>query len=365
MDTILLIILVILLGATLGILYLNLRSKPKDENENKEAEELANLNAEIVRLKDSLNSTINTSLSSMSTSFNSLSTGVTKDMTEALTKVDEKVGNFNEQVKLLNQSQEGITKILAGVKKYGTLAEYSLDALIKDLLPASQFMTNVKMKEDTSENVEFAIKLQGDVLVPVDSHFPVEKFKAITDAHEADDKKAVADARTKLASAFKAKAKSVMEKYIVPPKTTDFAIVYAPTESLYKELTEYQDPSTKELLTQELMKKYKIVICGPNTLSAYLQSLHMGFQSLKVQKGATEIYNHLKTISTRFAKHFDNVIVLRKKLEEAMNVVDKFGTDARSITRTLENIKDPEQVEKAVLTENVEKFVERNNQLKK
>ena len=365
MDTILLIILVILLGATLGILYLNLRSKPKDENENKEAEELANLNAEIVRLKDSLNSTINTSLSSMSTSFNSLSTGVTKDMTEALTKVDEKVGNFNEQVKLLNQSQEGITKILAGVKKYGTLAEYSLDALIKDLLPASQFMTNVKMKEDTSENVEFAIKLQGDVLVPVDSHFPVEKFKAITDAYEADDKRAIADARTKLASAFKVKAKSVMEKYIVPPKTTDFAIVYAPTESLYKELTEYQDPSTKELLTQELMKKYKIVICGPNTLSAYLQSLHMGFQSLKVQKGATEIYNHLKTISTRFAKHFDNVIVLRKKLEEAMNVVDKFGTDARSITRTLENIKDPEQVEKAVLTENVEKFVERNKQLKK
>jgi len=365
MDMILLIILVILLGATLGILYLNLRSKPKDENENKEAEELANLNAEIVRLKDSLNSTINTSLSSMSTSFNSLSTGVTKDMTEALTKVDEKVGNFNEQVKLLNQSQEGITKILAGVKKYGTLAEYSLDALIKDLLPASQYMTNVKMKEDTSENVEFAIKLQGDVLVPVDSHFPVEKFKAITDAHEADDKKAVADARTKLASAFKAKAKSVMEKYIVPPKTSNFAIVYAQTESLYKELTEYQDPSTKELLTQELMKKYKIVICGPNTLSAYLQSLHMGFQSLKVQKGATEIYNHLKTISTRFAKHFDNVIVLRKKLEEAMNVVDKFGTDARSITRTLEKIKDPEQVEKAVLTENVEKFVERNKQLKK
>ncbi len=364
MDMILLIILVILLSATLGILYLNLRSKPKDDNENQEAEEIANLKTEIVTLKDTLNNTINTSLGTMSTSFNALSTGVTKDMTEALTKVDEKVGNFNQQVQLLNQSQEGITKILAGVKKYGTLAEYSLDALIKDLLPASQFMTNVKMKEDTSENVEFAIKLQGDVLVPVDSHFPVEKFKAITDAHEADDKREVADARTKLASAFKAKAKSVMEKYIVPPKSTDFAIVYAPTESLYKELTEYQDPSTKELLTQELMKKYKIVICGPNTLSAYLQSLHMGFQSLKVQKGATEIYNHLKTITTRFEKHFDNIITLRKKLEEAMSVVDKFGTDARSISRTLENIKDPEQVEKAVQTENVEKFVERNKQLK-
>ena len=307
MDTILLIILILMFGAILAILYLNIKSKKEIRAD--ETNEIANLNAEIIRLKDSLNSTINTSLSSMSTSFNSLSTGVTKDMTEALTKVDEKVGNFNEQVKLLNQSQEGITKILAGVKKYGTLAEYSLDALIKDLLPASQYMTNVKMKEDTSENVEFAIKLQGDVLVPVDSHFPVEKFKAITDAYDADDKKAVADARTKLASAFKAKAKIVMEKYIVPPKTSNFAIVYAPTESLYKELTEYQDPSTKELLTQELMKKYKIVICGPNTLSAYLQSLHMGFQSLKISKHATEIYDHLKIISTRFLV----ILIISKK----------------------------------------------------
>ena len=245
MDTILLIILTILLVATLGILYLNLKSKPKDDSESKEAEEIANLNAEIIKLKDSVNSTINTSLGSMSTSFNVLSTGVTKDMTEALTKVDEKVGNFNQQVQLLNQSQESITKILAGVKKYGVLAEFSLDALIKDLLPASQFMTNVKMKEDTSENVEYAIRLQGDVMVPVDSHFPLEKFKAITDGYEADNKRAVADAKAKLATAFKNKAKSVNEKYIVPPKTTDFAIVYAPTESLYKELTEYQDQTVK------------------------------------------------------------------------------------------------------------------------
>ena len=276
MDVILLIILVLIFGVALAILFIILKSNQK-KDEKKEAEEIANLKSEISSLKDTLNSTINSSLGAMSTSFNNLSTGVTKDMTEALTKVDEKVGNFNQQVQLLNQSQEGITKILAGVKKYGVLAEFSLDALIKDLLPASQFMTNVKMKESTSENVEFAIKLQGDVLVPVDSHFPVEKYKAITDGYDADDKKAVADAKTKLASAFKAKAKSVNEKYIVPPKTTDFAIVYAPTESLYKELTEYQDPSTKELLTQELMKKYKVVICGPNTLSAYLQSLHMGF----------------------------------------------------------------------------------------
>jgi DNA recombination protein RmuC len=293
-----------------------------------------------------------------------LSKDVTRDMTQTLTSVKEKVSAFNTQVENLNKSQEGINKILAGVKKYGTLAEFSLEALLKDLLPASQYISNVKMKEDTSENVEFAIKLQDGVLVPVDSHFPVEKFKAIDDAYQANDKKAAVDARTKLASAFKAKAKSVNEKYIVPPKSTDFAIVYAPTESLFSELSSYQDPSTKELLTQELMRKHKIVILGPNTLSAYLQSLHMGFQTLKVQKHATEIYDHLRNISTRFSKHFENVLVLRKKLEEAMGVVDSFGKDARSITRTLENIKDPEQVEIAAKTENVEKFVDHSKQLK-
>jgi len=356
MDTILIIILALILIATSAILYLNIKSNIKKEDENQESEEIANLNAEIVKLKDSLNTTINTSLSSMSSSFNNLSTGVTKDMTAALTKVDEKVAAFNSQVENLNESQKGINKILAGVKKYGTLAEFSLGSLIKDLLPSSQYLSNVKMKEETGENVEFAIKLQEGVLVPVDSHFPVERFKAIQDAHQEDDKKAIADARTKLAKAFKEKAKSVNEKYIVPPKTTDFAIVYAPTESLFLEIANYQDPNTKELLSQELMKKYKVTIMGPNNLSGYLQSLHMGFQTLKVQKHATEIYDHLKTISTRFTKHFDGIVNLRKKLEEAMTAVDKFGTDARSIKRTLENIKDPEQIEKAIETENVEKF---------
>jgi DNA recombination protein RmuC len=355
MESVLIVLNILILALIIigGFYYFQKNSKQKLE------QQIEDQSGELSK-KDEMNELKST----FQESFNIMSKEIAKDMTGALTKVDQKVGNFNQQVELLNKSQEGITKILAGVKKYGTLAEFSLDALIKDLLPASQFMTNVKMKEDTSENVEFAIKLQGDVLVPVDSHFPVEKFKAITDAYDADDKKAVADARTKLATVFKAKAKSVNEKYIVPPKTTDFGIVYAPTESLYKELTEYQDPSTKELLIQELMKKYKIVIMGPNTLSAYLQSLHMGFQSLKVQKGATEIYNHLKTISTRFSKHFDNVLVLRKKLEEAMGVVDTFGKDARSITRTLENIKDPEQVEIAAKTENVEKFVDRSKQAK-
>ena len=350
------ILLLILVFVTSINIYL-LINKKKEGNENNTVEEFN-------RLKESINS----SISSMSTSFNkeftNLSKDVTRDMTQALTKVDEKVGVFNKQVEDLNKSQASFSKILAGVKKYGTLAEFSLASLLKDLLPASQFIPNAKMKEETGENVEFAVKLQDGVLVPIDSHWPIEKFQAIGDAEEAKDKKAISDAKDKLASAFRNKAKQINLKYIVPPKTTDFAIVYAPTESLFSELTSYRDPSTKELLTQELMRKYKITISGPNTLSAYLQSLHMGFQTLKVQKHATEIYDHLKAISTRFSRHFDNILVLRKKLEEALGVVDTFGKDARSITRTLENIKDPEQVEIATKKENVEKFVDHSKQLK-
>ena len=340
MNTIILILLSASLISSAVIIYLNFKSNSGSKDEDNK-QEIIRLNQEIVNLKESLNTTINSTMNSMSTSFNNLSSGVTKDMTNALTQVDQKVASFNTQVENLNESQKGINQILAGVKKYGTLAEFSLGSLIKDLLPSSQYLANIKMKEDTNENVEFAIKLQDGILVPVDSHFPVERFKAIQDAHQEDDKKSMADARTKLARAFKEKAKSVSEKYVVPPKTTNFAIVYAPTESLFLELANYQDPSTKELLTQELMKKYKVTIMGPNNLSGYLQSLHMGFQSLRIQKHATEIYDHLKTISSRFSRHFDNIIVLRKKLEEAMSVVDKFGTDARAINRSIEAIKNP------------------------
>jgi len=322
-------------------LLLNIRKK-KDDYKDKE---------EINRLRESINNSMNT----MSISFNSLSKDVTRDMTQALTKVDEKVGVFNKQVEDLNKSQASFSKILAGVKKYGTLAEFSLASILKDLLPASQYIANVKMKEDTGENVEFAVKLQDGVLVPIDSHWPVEKFQAISDAEETRDKTAMAVARDKLASAFRAKAKKVNEKYIVPPKTTDFAIVYAPTESLFSELTSYRDPSTKELLTQELMRKHKITISGPNTLSAFLQSLHMGFQTLKVQKHATQIYDNLRNISSRFNKHFDGIVSLRKILEEALSHTDDFGRDARSIMRTLENIKDPDQTEKTAKEEKVTK----------
>jgi DNA recombination protein RmuC len=332
MDSLLIILVVVLLALNIGVLFFLVKNKQeKTENSTQS-------------LKDEFNSF----KESFSQSFGHMSKDIAKDMSGALTRVDEKVGVFNKQVEVLNKSQDNFSRILAGVKQYGVLAEFSLASLLKDLLPASQYIENVKTKPDeTGDTVEFAIKLQ-DVLVPVDSHWPIEKFKDIDNAYQSKDKEALAEARKDLAVAFRSKAKAVSSKYIAPPKTTDFAIVYAPTEGLFAELSSYRDPKTKELLLEELRTKYKITIAGPNTLSALLQSYHLGFQTLKVQKHATQIYNDLKLISRRFEKHFDGILDLRKKLEQAMTTTDSFGRDARSIMNTLNNIKDPETVKETV-----------------
>ena len=340
MESLLIVLITVLIFINAGMFFFLVKRKP-DTKEDKTEQVF----------KDEINALRN----SFSQSFGSMSKDIAKDMTGALTRNKEKVGVFNKQVEVLNQSQENFSRILAGVKQYGVLAEFSLASLLKDLLPASQLIENVKMKPDeTSDTVEFAIKLQ-DVLVPVDSHWPIEKFKAIDDAFQNNDKVELANARKDLAVAFRNKAKTVSAKYIAPPKTTDFAIVYAPTEGLFAELSSYRDPKTKELLLQELRTKYKVTIAGPNTLSALLQSYHLGFQTLQVQQHATQIYSDLRNISSRFEKHFDNIKDLRKKLEQAMAVTDGFGRDARSIMNTHGNIKDPEQV-KETLVENPEKI---------
>ena len=349
-GNILLLFVLLLLGV---VIYLLLSQKNKKEDFNQ--------SNEINQLRESLNSSINT----MTSSFNSLSKDVTRDMAQTMTKVEEKIETFNKQVEEINQSQSDFSRILAGVKQYGGLSEFSLANLLEDLLPSTHYIANAKMRpEETRDHVEFAIKLQNNVMCPIDSHWPIEKYKAVDEAFQNNDKESLNEARAGLASAFKAKSKAVNEKYINPPLSTDFAIVYVPTEGLYAELSSYRDPKTKELLLEELRKKYKVTIAGPNTLCAIIQAYHLGFQTLKVQKHATQIHEDLRNITTRFGKHFDNIKVLRKKLEEAMKVTDDFGRDARSITRTLENIKDPEQVETAVQTENVEKFVNNQKQIK-
>ena len=178
MDSLIIALVILLVVINLGVIFFLIRNKPEKAPNPEQT------------FKDEFNSFKET----FGRSFGSMSKEIAKDMTGALTKVDEKVSVFNQQVSELNKSQDNFSRILSGVKTYGTLAEFGLGSLLKDLLPASQFIANAKMKEDTSETVEFAIKLQ-DVLLPIDSHWPVEKYKAIDDAYNANDKEAQVDAR--------------------------------------------------------------------------------------------------------------------------------------------------------------------------
>ena len=337
---------VVLLSAVIFFLY-----KQNKSNQNNNSEDQKQFQQDFENFKNS----VSTQLSNMTGSFNTLSQGVTRDTTKTLTQVDEKINQFNQSVEEINKKQQEFSKVLSGVKKYGTLAEYSLEALIKDLLPPNQYIANAKMRpEEDRTKVEFAVKLQNDVLCPIDSHWPIEKLKAVEDAFNSQDKKMLADARSKLASAIRIKAKKIMELYISPPKTTDFGILYLPTEGLYSELTSYRDPITKTLLIEELRQNYKITLAGPNVLCSMIQAFHLGFQTLKIQKHAKQIYIDLTKISSRFEKHFMGVAQLRSHLQDALDEVDNFGKDARSIKNTLENIKDPDNVKDSI-EENPEK----------
>ena len=194
---ILLIILVLAVLVLNVIFLIKLKKEPK-----KEDNELEKIKQNFDGLKDSLNQ-----------SFNEMSKEVAKDMTGTLTRVDEKVASFNDQVKEIQTTQNNFSRILAGVKQYGGLSEFSLATLLQDLLPASQYIANAKMKPDeTRDLVEFAVKLQNDVLCPIDSHWPIEKYKAVDEAFQNKDKEALVSARHELASAFRTKSKTVNQK---------------------------------------------------------------------------------------------------------------------------------------------------------
>ena len=329
--------LIILLGLG-GVAFLLFKVLNQNKNANeidgtKQAEEIKGLRETI---------------SSLSTSFNSLSTNITKDVTASLTTYEQNVKSFNQKVGEMNQNQENLVKVFSNVRKFGTVAEFSLASLLKDLLAPSQYLSKVKIKEGTKENVEFAIRLPKNVLLPVDSHFPVSILDKISEADsrkDKDAKKAQEKARKDLATAFRNKAEDIKEKYIMPPKTTSFGLAYAPTESLFFELSNYRDPVSKELLLQELKRKFNITILGPTTLSVFLQSLHMGFETLSVQERSMRIYEDLKNLSHRFSQHFEQITLVYESLEVAMRQTAEFGKSARAIRRVLDDIKQPEGID--------------------
>lgn len=252
-----------------------------------------------------------------------------KQVSERLELVHQGLGDMRH----LAAGVGDLKKVLTNVKTRGTWGEVQLGVLLEEILAPEQYVKNVKINKHSADFVEFAIKLPGHheaadaVLIPVDAKFPVEDYQRLLEAQERADAAAVEDALRQLESSIKKAAKDISQKYLAPPKTTDFGIMFLPSEGLYAEVIR------RVALVAVLQREYHIVVTGPTTFAALLNSLQMGFRALAIQKRSGEVWKILGEVKTAFGRFGDTLDAVRKKLEQAAGTVD----DAQKKTRTLSN----------------------------
>ena len=251
-----------------------------------------------------------------------------KQVSERLEQVHQGLGDM----RTLATGVGDLKKVLTNVKSRGTWGEVQLGALLEEILSPEQYLKNVRIHEHSGEIVEFAIKLpgQGDdpsdcVLIPVDAKFPVEDYSRLIEAQERGDVPAAEDAIRQLEASIKKAAKDISQKYLAPPKTTDFGIMFLPSEGLYAEVIR------RTALVSYLQRDCRIVISGPSTFAAFLNSLQMGFRTLAIQKRSGEVWKVLGEVKTAFGRFGDSLDAVRKRLDQAATSVD----DAQKKTRTL------------------------------
>jgi DNA recombination protein RmuC len=234
-----------------------------------------------------------------------------------------------------------LKRVLTNVKTRGTWGEVQLGALLEQILAADQYSQNVATT-GTGERVEFAIKLPGrdgagsPVWLPIDAKFPVEDYQRLVDASEKGDVDAIDKAIRQLESTLKNCAKTLSDKYIFPPSTTDFGILFLSTEGLYAEAM--RRPGLVEFIQRE----YRVVLTGPSTLAALLNSFQMGFRTLAIQKRSSEVWELLGVVKTEFGKYADVLAKVKKKLNEAQSTIDKAETRTRVIQRKLRDVEGAE-----------------------
>jgi DNA recombination protein RmuC len=230
-----------------------------------------------------------------------------------------------------------LKRVLTNVKSRGVLGEYQLQAILENILSPEQYVFNAAVT-GTRERVEFAIKMPGqseEIFLPIDSKFPQEAYLRLVDALEIADKGLADQYRLELIKAVKKSAADIFNKYIHPPQTTDFAILFLPMESLYAEVL--REPG----LAQYLQQEYKVIVTGPTTLSAILNSLQMGFRTLAIQKRSSEVWQVLGAIKTEFGKFGVLLERTQKKLNEATTELDKLvGVRTRIIQRKLKEVQE-------------------------
>jgi DNA recombination protein RmuC len=246
-----------------------------------------------------------------------------------------------------------LKKVLSNVKVRGTWGEIQLGNLLEQFLSPDQYIHNAQIREDSQERVEYAIRMPGrgdekECLMPIDAKFPQEDYARLVAAADAGDGAGVEEAACALESRVKGFAKSIREKYIVSPRTTEFAILFLPTESLYAELLR------RPGLFEALQRDCHVLLAGPTTLAAMLNAFQMGFRSLAIEKRSAEVWHVLGAVRSEFAKHGDVVDTLRRQLNSAVNTVDKLGTRTRVMNRALMGVEAvPDATATALLKLNV------------
>lgn len=244
----------------------------------------------------------------------------------------------------------GLKKVLANVKTRGIIGELQLGAILKEVLSPEQYEENVITKKGSKNFVEYAVKLpqeNGDfIYLPIDSKFPGDTYTALCDAYDSGDRDKISDAKKILTATLKKEAKDISEKYIDPPNTTDFAIMFLPFEGLYAE-------AVNSRIVEELQRNYKVNIAGPSTMAALLNSLQMGFKTLAVQKQSTEVWKVLGSVKTEFEK-FDNILTLtQQRIEQANAELDKLvGVRTRQIRKRLSQLDNIDMPKLSDTTEN-------------
>lgn len=229
-----------------------------------------------------------------------------------------------------------LKKVLSNVKTRGILGEIQLSAILSEILSKEQYEENIATKKGSKNVVEFAVKLPSDgagtVYLPIDSKFPGDTYSALREAVESGDRQSIESAKKALVQRIKGEAKDIHDKYIDPPNTTEFAIMFLPFEGLYSEVVNMG-------LVEVLQREYKVNIAGPSTMAALLNSLQMGFKTLAVQKRSAEVWKILGGVKTEFDKFNDVLVMTQQRLDQANKELDKLvGVRTRQIQRQLKDV---------------------------
>lgn len=229
-----------------------------------------------------------------------------------------------------------LKKVLSNVKTRGILGEIQLGAILSEILSKEQYGENIATKKGSKNVVEFAVKLPADgagtVYLPIDSKFPGDTYSALREAVESGDRQSIESAKKALVQRIKGEAKDIHDKYIDPPNTTEFAIMFLPFEGLYSEVVNMG-------LVEVLQREYKVNIAGPSTMAALLNSLQMGFKTLAVQKRSAEVWKILGGVKTEFDKFNDVLVMTQQRLDQANKELDKLvGVRTRQIQRQLKDV---------------------------